>query len=225
MKYLFLLLLAIPLSGQGQVNTPTSPRTAGTPVYHTAHYQQGGNIRVLRYKESGTVASQAQAGRLASPPVEEVGKGQPSHSPSRREGSREAQLVQFRLVSTPRYHFAQSTYRTQDNGTAVVLRVVSSSPPGEDLDGGVETLPSPSHREGSVKAYPNPVSTPGIITLEVPEGEGYTFRLLDLNGRVVHTEALPAATWSVQLEHLAPGVYVYTVENGTFRQSGRLVVG
>ncbi|MBX3103127.1 MAG: T9SS type A sorting domain-containing protein, partial [Bacteroidetes bacterium] len=55
-------------------------------------------------------------------------------------------------------------------------------------------------------------------------GEGYTFRLMDLNGRVVHTEALPAITWSVRLDALAPGVYVYTVENGSFRQSGRLVV-
>ncbi|MBX3101694.1 MAG: T9SS type A sorting domain-containing protein [Bacteroidetes bacterium] len=220
LRILPILALLLPSTLCAQ-QTAVSPRSAGTPVYHTAHYQQGGSIRVLRYWESGTMASQAQAARMpgahASASNEDLYTGR--HYTLRRE----AQLVQFRLVSTPRYHFAQSTYRTQDNGTAIVLRVVAEHP-APLTETAAATTSSGTMARKETRVYPNPVSTPGIISLEVPEGEGYTFRLLDLNGRVVHTEALPAATWSVRLEHLAPGVYVYTVENGAFRQSGRLVV-
>ncbi|MFN7640663.1 MAG: T9SS type A sorting domain-containing protein, partial [bacterium] len=79
-------------------------------------------------------------------------------------------------------------------------------------------------RPGQVGVYPNPVATPGVITLEVPEGTGYTFRLQDALGRTVHTQVLPQDTYTVPLAQLPAGVYLFTVESGTFRQVGRLVV-
>jgi hypothetical protein len=143
--------------------------------------------------------------------------------------ARQANVVAFRLVHTARHHFDQTTYHMQDDGLAVVLRVTDT--PTEDTRdpwADVAAEPAPVRHTASspatLSAYPNPVATPGVITLEVPEGTGYTFRLQDAQGRTVHTQALPQDTYTVPLAQLPAGVYLFTVESGTFRQVGRLVV-
>jgi len=77
-----------------------------------------------------------------------------------------------------------------------------------------------------VRIYPNP--TQSDVTLAFPEsiGEGITLRILDVKGREVRGEVIPAGTslYTLSLEDVANGVYLVEVTGGGYAITQRLVL-
>lgn len=82
---------------------------------------------------------------------------------------------------------------------------------------------------GSINAYPNPASGKATITFNVRNSENLNIALFNLVGQKVSDIASGKFNSGnhevdVNLNSLKPGVYVYTISNGSTSQSRKLVV-
>lgn len=209
-----------------------STTPAPAPYYHSAYRPQtgngGGSVQVLRYRESGTATSQAQAGRVVSASATPAAE---DYTEQQLELPAGAQLLHIQLVHSARYQYEESAYRSTDAGTVTVRRGAVATPATQPA---VTAQPAPSAKTATpaTTVYPNPIATPGVLRLEVPAGEAVTFRLSDTQGRVVQLQQLEAdvaqpglaAQYALPLQQLPAGTYLYTLEGSTFRRVGRLVV-
>ncbi len=89
--------------------------------------------------------------------------------------------------------------------------------------------------EETIRVYPNPARDvltvtidPDLVTLD---GKSALFRILKIDGTVIHTTR-PAATatdssqtgpYSINIEHLSPGIYILEVDDGRHRTARRWV--
>ena len=62
------------------------------------------------------------------------------------------------------------------------------------------------------KVYPNPARE--VLRIEVADGEGLSFRLLDLTGRVLIAREMTAASGQIDLTALNPGMFLLEVTDG-----------
>ncbi len=75
--------------------------------------------------------------------------------------------------------------------------------------------------KNNAEIYPNPVS--GELNVILNENNGNAvFELFDLQGKKLMTQEVSAKT-QINLEHLVPGMYLYTITVGDNRKSGKLI--
>ena len=71
--------------------------------------------------------------------------------------------------------------------------------------------------------YPNPASQTTNISL-FAEPRKYTLSLCDFNGRILYKKKLKAGTTSIDVSHLAKGIYLVKVENGEEIRTEKLII-
>lgn len=92
------------------------------------------------------------------------------------------------------------------------------------FDGMVEWCPASVDdqlADAEMKLFPNPVSD-GLLQFSGTIGSEIS--IIDLSGRVLHSQQTNAAVQTIDLGHVAPGVYLVAVRNGNTVQTQRLVV-
>lgn len=72
-----------------------------------------------------------------------------------------------------------------------------------------------------VQVYPNPTS--GMLKIDVPTQEEYTYAVMDANGRIVGSGSFFGGG-TLQLGSLSAGMYMLTVENDSGRAINRIIV-
>lgn len=75
------------------------------------------------------------------------------------------------------------------------------------------------------KVYPNPVSTNGSITVDVPEdmSDGQ-ISIIDIDGKVVRELAANGTRQSLNINGLTPGTYVVQINMGEVRMNKKIIV-
>lgn len=78
---------------------------------------------------------------------------------------------------------------------------------------------------GDFKVYPNPVSTNGSFTVEVPsemvEGQ---ISIIDIEGKVVRQVVAKGTQQSLNVDGLTPGTYVVQINLGEVRMNKKIIV-
>ncbi len=80
-------------------------------------------------------------------------------------------------------------------------------------------------RQVAVQVYPNPATRYADFMIGEAETGNTELRLYDLNGRLLRAEKWSGARGRVDLQGLAPGVYLYRLLGRGWQTSGRLVKG
>jgi hypothetical protein len=77
------------------------------------------------------------------------------------------------------------------------------------------------------QSRPNPAAGPAVIAFDLPEGAKVTLSVYDISGRKVTTvvdETLTAGSYERTVSGLAPGVYVYKLDAGSFSVARKMVI-
>ena len=69
--------------------------------------------------------------------------------------------------------------------------------------------------------YPNPAT--GYITVRTEES-GSTLRIIDISGKLMHTEKLVQPVQRVELQGMNSGMYFISIESGNKRVTQKLIV-
>ena len=75
------------------------------------------------------------------------------------------------------------------------------------------------------KVYPNPVSTNGSFTVEVPEDmAGGQISIIDIDGKIVRELAVNGTRQSLNVDGLNPGTYVVQINLADVRMNKKIIV-
>jgi ribosomal protein S8 len=75
------------------------------------------------------------------------------------------------------------------------------------------------------KVYPNPVSTNGFLTVDIPEDMSQgQITIIDIDGKVVKELAASGTRQSLSIDGLNPGTYVVQINMGDVRMNKKIIV-
>lgn len=127
-------------------------------------------------------------------------------------------IVDDALLETPEQF--SITLNSAQNANLGALTTMQIDVLDDDFSTGISSVNSES-----VKVYPSPVESNGVLTVERTQSTTANFQLMNLMGQVVFEQVLSSGKSQIQLDELSAGTYVYRIiENGVLKGNGQLVI-
>ena len=126
--------------------------------------------------------------------------------------------IPFALADEPKITFGDGTI-TVDRTTFQLADIQNLSFVRNPNQTNVTTL----NFDGKIFLYPNPVQNELQLSIQIP-AEGLTYRIFDINGRLMKTEKINSATTTINVQDFRSGIYILNIDqNGKPIQSFRII--
>jgi len=124
----------------------------------------------------------------------------------------------FALADKPKITFGDGTI-TIDGTTFQLTDIQNLSFVRNENQTNVTTL----NFDGKIFLFPNPVQDELQLDIRIP-AEGLSFRVFDINGRLMRTEKINSATTTINVQDFRSGIYIFKIDqNGKPIQSFRII--
>ena len=130
--------------------------------------------------------------------------------------------ISFALADKPKITFGSGTV-TIDETVFQLANVQNLSFVRNENENENEINVTAPNFNGKIFLYPNPVQNELQLSIQVP-AEGLTYRIFDINGRLMRTEKIHSETTTINVQDFRSSIYIFNIDqNGKQIQSFTII--